>query len=339
MTTPVVRRGDGVGIEYARTVLRGVRLDHEDPDRVHAIAEVPIVVPGDEASMLDSFVRLRAELGSPIAPTRIGTFPPGTSMQRVDTTGLSGPELNHLRSELERDSALASTVLVDDGPRRWLVTLWWDPDPIRRLEEVAERAGFVDVAIDPSPLALCRVVSPTTTWIRRDSAEGEAFRAVVGAGVPVAAISDDTVGRVFPDLTLGADQISTGLFGVQLEPGDLAALMQRIADSQADHAGHDGEGAGGGQLVLGRRAYPEYPDYDIRAGERQCVALGAAVGAAGLSGQLRPVDVLVPPPLTDEVERPWVIERLTDLAPPPPASRVGALKRATKVLPGRRRPR
>ena len=331
MTPAGIRRGDGVGIEYTETMLRGVRLDHQQPDRVDAIAEVPVAAPDDEHSLHDAFVRLRGELGNPAAPTRIGTFPPGASLQRVDTTGLSGPELNLLRSELERETDLASTVLVDEGPRRWMVTLWWDADPIRRIEEIAERAGFVDVAVDPSPLALCRVVSARTTWMRRDAADGEAFRVVVHNGVPVASISDDTIGRVHPNLRLDTGSISTGLFGIHLDPGDLAAVMQRIADGLTEPIDDAPE------LILGELTYPAYPPHDIRSGERQCVALGAAVGAAGLSGQLRPVDMLLPPQQPDEAERPWVIERLTDLPAEKAAAWIGSLKRvSTRVLPSRR---
>lgn len=329
--TPTPKRGDGVGIEYTRGGVRAVRLHHEEPDRVHAIADVPILEPGDERSTVDALVRLRGELGNPVGPTRVGVFPPGASMQRLDVTGLTGPELNTRRAELEDTFDITSTMLIDDGPRRWLLTLDWDTEVIRSIEPLAERAGFVDIAVEPSPVAICRVVAPTTTWIRRDAADGEAFRLVLRSRMPVAALTDDTVGRVHPGLEVRAAPISSGLFDGHPESGDLAALMQRVAD------GVGGDEPGPAGLVFGQRAYPAYPPHDIRSAERQCVALGAAVGAAGLAGRARPVDVQMPVAADIETERPWAIERLTELSESAPPARVGAVKRATARVRPRRR--
>ncbi len=329
--TAAARRGDGVGVEYTHTALRGVRLDRDDPDRVHAIADVPILTPGDERSVVDALVRLRGELGNPEAPTRVGTFPPGASLQRVDVTGLTGPELNGRRAELEGAFGITSTMLIDDGPRRWLLTLLWDAAAIRSIEGLAERAGFVDVAVEPSPVAIGRVVTPATTWVRRDAADGEAFRLVLGAGVPIAAISADTVGRVHPDLALRGAPISSVLFDGHVEAGELAALVQRVADGVAD------EGVDGAEVVFGGRAYPPYPPHDIRSAERQCVALGGAVGAAGLAGRARPVDVLLPVVADREAERPWAIERLTEHTEPASTASIGAVRRVTARVRPRRR--
>ena len=50
----------------------------------------------------------------------------------------------------------------------------------------------------------------------------------------------------------------------------------------------------------------------IRSCNTVFAALGAAVGAAGLAGRLRPVDMLLPPtPVIEESERPWAIERVS----------------------------
>jgi len=330
--TRTPKRGDGVGIEFTRGALRGVRLHHDEPDRVHAIADVPIVDPGDERSTVDALVRLRGELGNPVTPTRVAVFPPGAAMQRLDVTGLTGPELNTRRAELEDTFDITSTMLIDDGPRRWLLTLAWDTAVIQSIEPLAERAGFVDIAIEPSPVAVSRVVTPTTTWIRRDAADGEAFRLVLRSRVPVAALTDDTVGRVHPGLHVRTAPISSGLFDGHPERGDLAALMQRVAEG----VGGDDEPSSA-NLVFGEQAYPAYPPHDIRSAERQCVALGAAVGAAGLGGRARPVDVQMPVLADIETERPWAIERLTELSAAAPPARVGAVKRATARVRPRRR--
>lgn len=319
MTGPS-RRGDGVGIEFTESVVRGVRLDHDDPDRILAIADVPIREPGVEHSIVDALVRLRGELGAPTVATRVGTFPAGTTLQRVDATGLTGPELNARRAELERRFGIESTMLLDDGPRRWLVTLGWDTDRVRSVEQWVERAGFVDVAVEPSPVAIARVVPSSGTWVRRDAATGEAFRVVLNRNVPVAAITDDTAGRLHPDLAVRDAPISEGLFADHAEPGDLAVLMHQVTEALVGDAGDD---IG---LVFAGAAYPPYPAHDIRSAQRQCVALGAAVGAAGLAGRARPVDVQFPLDANPHIERPWAIERLTELtdAPSTPVRRATA---------------
>lgn len=336
MSTPAVpRRGDGIGIEYAHSVLRGVRLDHREPDRVQAIAEIPVTDPGDEQRVVDAFVRLRAELGERSVPTRIGMFPRGTSLQRIDATGLSGPELNRRRADLDRQFGITSTVLLDDGPRRWLYVVPWDAAAVRRVEEYAERGGFVDVSIDPGPLALVRVLGPDTTWVRRDASDGEAYRMIVDDGVLVAAITVDTIGHPHPDLTAADVPISFSLFDDHVDDAELAATVQRIADQAPAPAPSDRTAP---ELAFGSQRYPPYPPHDIRAAERQCVALGAAVGAAGLAGRLRPVDMMLPIPVdTDEALRPWALERLSDLPPTASSGTVGPFKRVlARVLPRRR---
>ena len=63
--------------------------------------------------------------------------------------------------------------------------------------------------------------------------------------------------------------------------------------------------------------YPPFPAHDLRAPQRQAVALGAAAGAAGLAGRLRPVDVLAPTGAqrAPDTRRPWAIERVVELPP------------------------
>ena len=69
-----VTRGDGVGIEIADTIMRGVRLRHDVEGRLTAAAEYPVNLADDNAT-LDALVLLRAELGEPDEPARIATFP------------------------------------------------------------------------------------------------------------------------------------------------------------------------------------------------------------------------------------------------------------------------
>ena len=74
------------------------------------------------------------------------------------------------------------------------------------------------------------------------------------------------------------------------------------------------------QRLLGLRvvedAYPPFPAHDLRAPQRVVVALGAAIGAAGLAGRLRSVDVVAPTTqIPDLMPRPWAVERVTTEAP------------------------
>lgn len=322
-------RGDGVGIEVTRGVLRGVRLGSSEPGRLAAAAEVGVANHLDDRAMLNALVRLRAELGDPGVPTRAAMFPPGSTLSRVDATGLSGADLNALRASLAASRRATSSVLVDDGPRRWLVGVSWDDVEIRRIEELAERAGFIDVAIDPSPVALARVVGDEVTHVRRDAATDQSFGALTAQGVVVAASTLESVGRMTPKLACSDAAMSAGWFDDVDEPQELAAQIHRLLeDAPPVDCG----------LTLAGVAYPDFPPHDLRAPHRQCVALGAAVGAAGLAGRLRPVDMLLPvASRSNELERPWAIERVSNLPSPRQPVSIGPGKRfVARLLPRRR---
>ena len=77
--------------------------------------------------MLDSLVRLRIELGEPSASTRVGLFPPRSTLERRDVTGLTGAELNQQRSELA-----AAPFAVVDGPHRRGSATMVDGGPLGR---------------------------------------------------------------------------------------------------------------------------------------------------------------------------------------------------------------
>ena len=59
----LLRRGDGVGIEFTSRLVRGVRLRADQEGRVAAAAEVAIRATDDDQAVVDALVRLRAELG------------------------------------------------------------------------------------------------------------------------------------------------------------------------------------------------------------------------------------------------------------------------------------
>jgi hypothetical protein len=322
-------RGDGIGIEVTDHLIRGVRLSSHEPGRVIAAAEVPVASPSDDRAMVDAFVRLRAELGDAVVPTRVAVFPPGSTLTRVDATGLSANDLNASRSDLASSRHASSSILVDDGPRRWLIGVAWNDTDIRRLEELTERAGFVDVAIDPSPLALVRALDPTITHLRRDAAPDQSIAAIVAGGSVVAAAAIDSVGRMAPALSCSDAAVSVGWFDGVDEPADVAVEIRRLLD---DAPPVDCP------LWLAGHLYPGFPPHDVRAPERQCVAIGAAIGAAGLAGRLRPVDMLMPVVTASSAfERPWAIERISDLPTPRSPATIGRTKRlVARMLPRRR---
>ena len=322
-------RGDGVGIEVTHGILRGVRLGSTQPDRVVAAAEVAIANRLDDRAMVDALVRLRAELGDPLVPTRIAVFPPGSTLSRVDATGLSGNDLNALRSDLTTSRRASSSVLIDDGPRRWLIGVSWDDTEIRRVEELAERAGFVDVAVDPSPLALARVLDGGITHVRRNAATDQSFGAITSRGVVVAAAALDSIGRMTPGLACSDATMSVGWFDEVEQPHELVAEIQRLLeDAPPVDCG----------LWLAGTPYAEFPPHDLRAPQRQCVALGAALGAAGLAGRLRPVDMLLAlATASGNLDRPWAIERVSNLPAPEAPTTIGPAKRfVARLLPRRR---
>lgn len=335
-----VARGDGVGIEIAESVVRGVRLRHDVNGRLSAAAEFPINL-ADDNSALDALVLLRAELGDPAEPARIATFPPGAMLQRIDITGQSGPHLNELRSKLDRLHDINSTVVIEEGPRRWLLLIRWDAAAVRRIEDLAERAGFIDVTIEPSPLALARVAGPDASFVRRLVAQGDAHRMVVRNRLPVAAIGTSAPGRAHPDVDLSGIDVATAYFEDFLTDPALGEIIDRIDDRAADLAGRE-PGADGSvpslPLQLIDVPYPPFPAHDQRSPQRQAVALGAAVGAAGLAGPLRPVDMIVSNvAVDDQFDRPWAIEELSPLPEHEPEVATAGVKRLTRRFRPRKR--
>jgi hypothetical protein len=290
----VSARGDGIGIEVTRSVVRGVRMAREQIGHVVAASEAPISRFDDDAAVLDALIRVHAQLGHTEAPTRVAWFPDGATMQRLDATGRSGPELNVMRHELARTGGITSTMLVELDARRWMLALRWDHQAAQRLEQLVERAGFVDASVEPAPVTLGRVLSTATVVARRNVPQASREHPELALASEVSALHrlDDILGG--PELADTVDDLASGALGDAARTGELAL-----------------------GLAVAGSPYPPFPAHDLRAPQRQCVALGAAAGAAGLAGRLRPVDVLAAtsaaPPT---VRRPWAIEQVVTLPPP-----------------------
>ena len=327
----MITRGDGVGIEAGAAALRGVHLHARQASPVGSIREV--TVHGDSQSeLLEAFARLRSELGETDAPTRVAWFPRGGALQRIDASGLDGRALGELRRRLGDEHGITSTMLIDDGPTRWMIALRWRSGAAWELQELAERAGFVDVEVEPAPVALRRVLDRRVTAARRETPGEPGWVAIFDGPAPLAAAHLDL--RRDTGATSPALRTSTAA----RDPAGLDELrgIDALADDVARAAGTDlDSGDEPLALHLPDRTYPHFPPHDVRSAERCGVALGAAVGAAGLAGRARPVDVLGPrPELSVDLPRPWAIEEI-----PGPATLTTAERELSRFRFGRRRAR
>jgi hypothetical protein len=301
----VIARGDGIGLEISSTTIRGVRLGADDAGRAAGVCEIPTGRPDDAAAAVDALVRARVRLGDVAATTRATWFPAGSSLQRIDTTGLSPSELNAVRHDLITRFGTTATLLVDVDARRWMLAMHWDHARAWWWQERIEQAGFVDVVVEPAPLALGRVIGRRVTVGRRDAGPGDAWAAVYDRGVPVAAAVVEPGDRDHPAVSvssagLGLHDLDSGLDPARLA-GEVATIAARV------------RGERDLELMLFGDRYPSFPAHDVRAPARVAIALGAALGAAGLAGRLRPVDAVSAVAAgSAPLGRPWVVERLPD---------------------------
>ena len=309
-----MRRGDGIGFEIGSTVVRGVRLSADGDDPVAAVSEVAFGRPDDNAMIVDALVRARGQLGSADVPTRIAWFPSGASLQRVDATGRTGTELNEMRHDLAERFDIGSTMLIDADARRWMIALKWDHATAWRLQELVERAGFVDVEVEPAPVAAQRVLPREVGVVRRDTEAAQSWAAAYDEAGPVAASAVASASREHPGLAAAPAAVGLHRLSEILAEAELDAELGRIvAATLGRRSGTDELGV---RLHVDDGAYPPFPSHDLRAPQRVVVALGAAVGAAGLAGRLRSVDVVAPTAqIPDMMPRPWAVERVTTEAP------------------------
>ena len=309
-----VRRGDGIGLEIGTTVLRAVRMSADEPDLVAAVSEVAIGRPDDNTMTIDALIRARAQVGAVDVPTRIAWFPGGATLQRLDATGRTGIELNEMRHELAERLDIGSTMLIDADARRWMIALKWDHAAAWRLQELVERAGFVDVDLEPAPVAAQRVLPREMGVVRRDAESGHSWAGAYDEAGPVAAASVAPGSREYPGLATAPAAVGLHHLSEVLDEAELDAELGRIVGATLGRrSGTDELGA---KLRVAETSYPPFPAHDLRAPQRVVVALGAAIGAAGLAGRLRPVDVLAPTGQpSDMMPRPWAIERVVTGAP------------------------
>jgi hypothetical protein len=303
------RRGDGIGLEVGSAIVRGVRLSADDIGTVATVSEVAIGRSDDNAMIVDALIRARGQLGQVEVPTRVAWFPRGATLQRLDATGRGGTELNQMRHDLVDRFGIGSTMLIDSEARRWMIALKWDHAAAWRLQELVERAGFVDVDVEPAPVAAQRVLPTSVEVVRRDIESGNSWAGAYDTAGPVAAASVAPGSREFPGFAAEPSAVGLHRLDRVFDDPELDAELGRIVGTTlGNQPGTDELGV---QLSIAGSPYPPFPAHDLRAPQRIVIALGAAVGASGLAGRLRPVDVLAPTlQLPDVMPRPWAVERV-----------------------------
>ena len=298
----MMRRGDGIGIEVLPDALRGVRLQQDAPGRVAKVAGVACDTNND-LLLLDGLTRLRSLLDEDGHPTRACLWSPDCHIQSLDITGWSTTELNLHRSKLVDVSA---TIEMSSSARRLLAHLQTDMIRHRRVERFIRQAGFDLDSIEPTPMAVARLVPPYTMRLIGSRGEAQPWLAVVHDRVILAAAPAIDIGEMTRTELMAASWSASieDLRDHLLTTAELSATINQPA-SIAVSLG----------LSLVGDTYPEFPDTHPAWGPRLAGALGAAVAAAGLAGRVHQVQPLVAPHAFSDDGGVWVIERIGDVAP------------------------
>lgn len=303
------RRGDGVGVEVLPDELRGVRLQLETAGRVAAVATVACDTD-DDLSLLDGLGRLRTQLDYDGQPVRACMWSRGCHIQTIDVTGRSSNELNVHRAGLVDVSA---TLEMSAGPRRLLAHLRCDMVHHRRVEHLLRQAGFELEGVEPTPVAIARLL-PDTTW-RVTGRRG-------GEQPWVAVVHDRTVVAAAP-AAAPAGRRSADVGELQGAPwlAKVESLRERLIDpAELQHQLTEPTAAPVAlALDLVGDPYPDFPADDPARGPHVAGALGAAIAAAGLAGRLYPVQPLAQHAF-DIDSAVWVVERVGDLDTRDPAA-------------------
>ncbi len=328
----VVRRGDGVGLEVTRDLVRGVRLDHDRPGQVVDVCEVPIDRFDDDDHVREAFVVARDRLRASAERTHIAWFPGGATLQRIDVTGRGGPELNAIRHDLDEAHGISSTMLIEGDAHRWMLALRWGHRTGWRLQGLAELAGLAEVEVEPAPTSLGRVLPPAVDVARHAASAAESWVAVYDRGAPYAAASLRVSTGDYPALETGAAPRNARFeeLGTMQAQSALFATVTDVVSTALDLGGSSPPGPA---LRLVERTYPDFPPHDLRAAHRVCVALGAALGAAGLAGNVRAVDVVsVPKHAAPTIRHPWSVERVVDAPDTPERTPLSWWRRAAQAV-------
>ncbi|HEY0520239.1 MAG TPA: hypothetical protein VGC84_12165 [Ilumatobacteraceae bacterium] len=301
----MMRRGDGIGIEVLPDSLRGVRLQQDAPGRVAKVAGVACDTNND-LLLLDGLTRLRSLLDEAGQPTRVCMWRHDSYMQSLDITGWSTTELNLHRSKLVDVSA---TIEMTSSARRLLAHLQTDMIHHRRVERFVRQAGFDLESIEPTPIAIARLVPSYTMRLIGSRGDAQPWMAVV---------HDHLVLAAAPVTEMGTESRRTELLATSWS-ASIEDLRERLLDTTtlAETLNQPAGMAVSLGLGLVGDAYPEFPDTHPAWGPRLAGALGTAVAAAGLAGRVHQIQPLVAPHAFSDDGGVWVIERIGDVAPRP----------------------
>jgi hypothetical protein len=301
----MMRRGDGIGIEVLPDALRGVRLQQDAPGRVAKVASVACDTNND-LLLLDGLTRLRSLLDEAGQPTRVCMWRHDSYIQSLDVTGWSTTELNLHRSKLVDVSA---TIEMASSARRLLAHLQTDMIRHRRVERFVRQAGFDLESIEPTPIAIARLVPSYTMRLIGSRGDAQPWMAVV---------HDHLVLAAAPATEDSSETRRTELLATSWS-ASIEDLRERLLDQSnlsATVNQPSGIAVSLGLSLVGD-AYPEFPDTHPAWGPRLAGALGSAVAAAGLAGRVHQLQPLVAPHAFSDDGGVWVIEKIGDVAPSP----------------------
>jgi len=269
----------GIGIEVLASTVRAVRLDGDRPGQV--VTSGSVSRRDGPGGLVDALIRVAVAVQAPAgAGVRLAWFPTGASIEGRDVTAEHPATVAQL---LARWSAVGdgATVVTERDGRRFVGLVRWPCDELAELLLAAAQAGLDDVECEPSPLALARLLPDRHVTVTRDSAETGWHARVV----------DGVVQRAH------------------------AVAAPAPTAPQVDPASIELAPIGGG----GHGAPLEVATWALADTGRDAVALGAALGAAGLGGG--PL-VLRSLGRADGVPgwRPWAVEPVVEQPPAEPPS-------------------
>lgn len=304
-------RGNGAGIEIGAGGVRAVRLAADAPGRVVAAVDERIFRP-DVQGMVDALVRAATRLSlTPDDDVTIAWFGPDDRITGCDVTGRSMAELAAQPPRAGAEGA--DRWVVDAGPRRWQLDLHTAADNGARIRVAATRAGLPHARFEPAPLALARLASSLPRLVWRVDRTGVTWCALCVDGIPVlagAAPAPRKLDLGVVDSLVPEDEHRSFMALLEHEPAKAAQQLPELGRRGASRHRSVPD------LTLLGDPYPDYPDDDVRSLSRQCVALGAALAAAGLGGRVRTLRQSVPI-RPETARRPWLVERIQEPADPP----------------------
>jgi hypothetical protein len=179
----------------------------------------------------------------------------------------------------------------------------------RRVERFVRQAGFDLESIEPTPIAIARLVPSYTMRLIGSRGDAQPWMAVVHDHLVLAA-APVTEERFE---TRRTELLATS-WSASIE--DLRERLLGQPNLSATVNQPSGIAVSLGLSLVGD-AYPEFPDTHPAWGPRLAGALGAAVAAAGLAGRVHQLQPLVAPHAFSDDGGVWVIEKIGDVAPSP----------------------